>query len=156
MLYFANVLFLAHQSTKCSRTAIVIVLCPSYVCCLKNHLLWNYKAKFNETSQVASFGVPLQKCNKGSGLINNNNNNNKMADFLFCFKNISWNYQSKLNEALQEASLGDPLQNYNKGSRLINNNNDNEMANILFWFKKTFPLKLPVQIQWNFTGSFLG
>ena len=88
---------------------------------------------------------------QGSGLINNNN---KMADFLFCFKNISWNFQSKLNEALQEASLGDPLQNYNKGSRLIYNNN--EMANILFWFKKTFPLKLPVQIQWNFTGSFLG
>ena len=33
-------------------------------------------------SQEASLGVPLQKYNKGSQLINN-----KMADFLFCFKN---------------------------------------------------------------------
>ena len=47
-------------------------------------------AKFNETSQEASLGVPLQKYNTGSQLINNNNiNNNEMADFLFCFKNIS-------------------------------------------------------------------
>ena len=64
------------------------------------------------------------------------------------FKNISWNYHSK-----QEASLGDPLQKYNKGSWLINNNN--EMANFLFGLKKTSPVKLPGQIHWNCTGSFI-
>ena len=53
----------------------------------KKHL-WNYMAKFNETLQEASLGDPLQKYNSGSRLINNNSN--KMADFLFCFKNISY------------------------------------------------------------------
>ena len=92
--------FLAHQNTKCSRWAIVIGLCPLSVRMsvrpyvrqqlLGKNLHWNYMAKFNETSQEASLGVPLQKYNTGSQLINNNNiNNNKMADFLFCFKNIS-------------------------------------------------------------------
>ena len=52
----------------------------------KKHL-WNYQSKFNETLQEASLGDPLQKYNTGSRLINNNSN--KMADFLFCFKNIS-------------------------------------------------------------------
>ena len=43
-------------------------------------------AKFNETSQEASMGVPLQKYNKGSRLINNN----EMANFMFWLKkNIS-------------------------------------------------------------------
>ena len=42
-------------------------------------------AKFNETSQEASMGVPLQKYNKGSRLINNN----EMANFMFCFKKTS-------------------------------------------------------------------
>ena len=66
-------------------------------------------AKFNGTSQEAFLGVPLQKYNKRSVLINNNNN--KMADFLFCFKkHLLWNYQSKFNETLQEFSLGDLLQ----------------------------------------------
>ena len=48
--------------------------------------LWNYKAKFNETSHEASLGDRLQKLNKASWLTNNNN---RMVDFLFCFKNIS-------------------------------------------------------------------
>ena len=42
-------------------------------------------AKFNETSQEASLGVPLQKYNKESWLINNNSN--KMTNFLYCLKN---------------------------------------------------------------------
>jgi len=41
-------------------------------------------AKFNETSQEASLGVPLQKYNKESWLINNNSN--KMTNFLYCLK----------------------------------------------------------------------
>ena len=67
-----------------------------------------------------------------------------------CLKDhFLWNYQSKFNESFR----GWPLQKYNKESWLINNNN--EMANFMFCFKKT-SLKLPVQIQWNFTGSFPG
>ena len=108
---------------------------------IKKNISWN-------------LGVPLQKYNKGSWLIYNN----KMADFLFCFKkHLLWNYHSKFKDTLQEASLGDTLQKYNKRSWLIinNNNNNNKMANFLFCFKKTSPLKLPGQIHWNFTGSFI-
>ena len=48
------------------------------------HLLWNYKAKFNETAQEASLHDPLQKYNKRLQLFNNNNN--KMVGFLFYLK----------------------------------------------------------------------
>ena len=100
-------------------------------------------AKFNETSQEASLGVPLQKYNKGSWLINNNNNNNnnKIADFLFCFENISetscpnW---MKLYRKLPRVTL---YKWNHKGSRLINNNNNNEMANFLFCFKTNISSK---------------
>jgi len=47
---------------------------------------------------------------------------------------------AKFNETKQEASLGAPLQKYNKESWLVNN----KMADFLFCFKNTSPLKLPV------------
>ena len=88
-----------------------------FLLCFKEHLLWNYEAKFNETSQEASLGDRLQKYNKALWL---SNNNNRMVDFLFCFKeHLLWNYEAKFNETSQEASLGDRLQKYNTLFRLV-------------------------------------
>ena len=119
-----------------------------FLFCFKKHLLWNYQFKFKETLQEASLGEPQQKYNKGSRLIinnNNNSNNNKMADFLFCFKNISWNYQSKLNEALQEASLGEPLQKYNKGHNW-------STTTTTIWPTSCFTLNK--HLLWNYQAGF--
>ena len=126
--------FLAHQSTKCLRWAIVIGLSSVHpyvrqqllkkTSPLKLHRqnLWNFTGSF--------LGCPCTKYNKGSWLINNNNNN-KMSDFLFCLKKrLIWNYMAKFNETSQEASLGVPLQKY-KAAQLINNN---RMSGFLFCF----------------------
>ena len=61
---------------------------------------------------------------------------------------------AKFNETSQEASLGVPLQKYNKASQLIMQQQQNVWLPVLLL--KTSPLKLPLQIQGNFTGSFLG
>ena len=107
-------------------------------------------AKFNETSQEAFLGVPVQKYNKGSWLINNNNN--KMADFMFCFKkHLLWNYQSTFNETLQEASLDDLLQKINKGSWLIKTTTATTTATTTKWLTSCFALKKHL---WNYRSEF--